>query len=204
MHRAVHGLRGRSIGAGVNSGHNSKRGGKTALVRPHLAARNKGRTVWKGIQGQAIGQQIAFAASMKHVYVVGAVACIRTRIPVGCHGSNDEVWIGLGKRVRIQPLRVWFRGLAVVDDYVCVGREFSHDHPALRVVQIECDPVLSGVQVQEQPAALRVGRISGERPLPPSVVAGAWRFHLDHYCPKRRQQLAAVGSGHVLRDFQNA
>ena len=135
---------------------------------------------------------------------MGAVVGIRPPGAEGGDGGDDNIRVRAGQRVGGQTFRVGAVGLAVMDDHVGNCGQLPEDSPPLGVVQVEGNALLAGVQVQEQPAALRMGNVAGKGAFPPRRVAGQGRFRLDYDGAQGGQQFAAVGAGHHIRDFQDA
>ena len=95
-------------------------------------------------------------------------------------------------------------GLTVMDQKVCFPKRLAQDFPALRVLQVQGDPLFAGVQVEEQAAALGMRHIAGKGAAAAGRVAHTGGFDLDYFCPEGGQQLAAEGTGYHLRDLHYA
>ena len=89
-------------------------------------------------------------------------------------------------------------------DHIDAGDQLAQHILAGRIVQVQGNAALPGVEVQEQAAALGMGFITRERATTPGRVADARRLHLDDLSPERRQQLAAVGARDQGGNLQNA
>ena len=122
---------------GENGAGDAHGGGDTSLVGAHRAPGGDGRTVWKLVEGEAVGQQIALACRVEHVDVIGAVVGVGPAAAIGRDSGHNQVAVDLRQGFPVETQLRSPAGLNVVDEDVGLGCQLAQYDSTLRVVHIQ-------------------------------------------------------------------
>ena len=154
------------------------------------------------LTGRAVERRHAARAPRDHVGP--AVAGVRPREPEGRDGGHHEPRVQRGEPGVVEAVRGHVLRVDVVHEEVGTGDQAVEDRAPARAGEVERDPALVGVQVEEEAALLRVRRAARKRPPLARAVAGDERLDLHHVGAEVGEQLGCIRGAHQLADLEDA
>jgi len=134
--------------------------------------------------------------------VIRLVVAIWAGLAEGGDGCHHQAGVDFAEVVVIQPQLRHSTWGVILHQYVGVLDKAEEDVFAGGGMQVQGDPLLAGVEIQEQAAAFGVGLIVEERGQVPRRVTFR-RLDLYHLGAEVGQQLGAVGAGYQLAQLDD-
>ena len=128
---------------------------------------------------------------------------VRPRLPEVRYRDHHQHRVDFGKDVVGEPQRRHHVGMEVLDEDVGLGGEALDDLGAPRVLEVEGDAALPGVQVQEEAALLDMWLAVGEGAGAARPVAPVAALDLDHVGAVLREQARGVRPRDVVGEVED-
>ncbi len=126
----------------------------------------------------------------------------RPEITVRRYSRRDQRGMLAAEFVIIQSPRGAPGRRHVMDEDIGAGQQSVERLPVVRLLQVQRDPVLAGVEIKKQAAAFGIGHVIWKRAATPRQVA-IGRLDFDHLRAEQRQHLGAEGGRNPFTAFDD-